>query len=79
VNQHAKDPATGMAAIFKEIDKRVAARDRRTEKADAASGGVTNRAGGRSTLTWEAASKMTPEQLMEYPKEERDRVLASRG
>jgi hypothetical protein len=79
VNQHAKDPATGMAAIFKEIDTRVEKRRRIAEKADAASGGVTNRSAGRSTLTWEAAQNMTAEQLMEYPKEERDRVLASRG
>lgn len=71
------DPYKGAKVLMSEIDKRAEVAGRRTDRADAASGGLPNDRGGAQagSLTREAMLDMTAEQLMKIPRAERDAAL----
>lgn len=69
------DPAAGMEAVMKLVDERVAAKSRRAERTDAASGGPTKATPRKGGLTREMMKTMTPDELRKYPREERNAAL----
>jgi hypothetical protein len=71
-------PANGAVAAMEEAQRLFDAGKRRAEKAEAAAGGDDGaRTPQKGALTRDMMKRMTPQQLMEYPVEERDRALAA--
>lgn len=72
-------PSDGALQVMREARNLKEAEDRRRSKAEAATGGdaLDSRAPAKGGLTREMMKTMTPEQLMEYPRDERDRALAA--
>lgn len=78
-NEDPESPTDGYAKMRAKIDERVAAKARRTERADAADGGASGtQATRKGGLTWEKARTMSREELATYPVEERDAAMARR-
>lgn len=68
------DPTNAALEVARYVESQIAAEARRNERKDAAAGGTGERAVRKGALTPDSLKKMSVEEIMAIPREERDKI-----